>query len=510
MTLTIGAFSTNTLTAQPFGYDGDARQGLTARRWTVSGLVTKAQWASLLSVYDTWRNTRINDAGSEQSGVTGTTVSFSGTGYNQTWSSIACWFVEAPTAEPAGYYLQATVQLIDAAQALAVLEGERKKNVYVKSITVGAFSTTSLTAQPFGFDGDARKGLTSRKWLVTGLLTTAEWTSLCSVYETWRDSRITDVESFNVNLVGSTVSFAGTGFGQSWSSIACWFSQAPSGTPNGTFVDASFELVDATQAIQVLLREQEKSSYVKSVTIGAFSTTSLTAQPFGYEGEARTGLTARKWIISGLLTTAQWASLCSVYDTWRDLRITDADTLSSGVVGNTVSLTATGFGQSWSGIACWFANPPSASPAGSYLDATVELVDANQALTVLLREQEKSRQASEALIPAFSTITLGTVTVTPLEPPDGYTDTPQPQLSAGGRHYFTGPLGATATRRVRAYVNATDYGTLRTWFETQTATTPASGVWYPVAFPTPSAEVIITGGAKATRYTVEIELVFTR
>jgi hypothetical protein len=63
---------------------------------------------------------------------------------------------------------------------------------------------------------------------------------------------------------------------------------------------------------------------------------------------------------------------------------------------------------------------------------------------------------------------------------------------------------------VRAHVNATDYASLRSWFQTQTATTPASGVWYPTNFPIPTAEVIITGGAKSTRYTVEIELVFTR
>ena len=247
-----------------------------------------------------------------------------------------------------------------------------------------------------------------------------------------------------------------------------------------------------------------------TLTIGAFSTNALTAQPFGYEGDSRQGLTARKWQISGLVTKAQWASLITVYDTWRDLRITDSDTLLSGTVGNTVSFTGTGFGQTWTAIACWFTAPPSGTQSGAYIDANCELVDANQALAVLLREQEKSRQASEALIPSFSTVTLGTVTVTPLEPPDGYTDTPQPQLSAGGRHYFSGPLGATATRRVRAHVSSSDYTTLRSWFETQTATTPASGVWYPVNFPTPSAEVIITGGAKSTRYTVEIELVFTR
>ena len=247
-----------------------------------------------------------------------------------------------------------------------------------------------------------------------------------------------------------------------------------------------------------------------TLTIGSFSTNALTAQPFGYEGDARQGLTARKWSVKGLVTKAQWTALLSVYDTWRDLRITDADTLSSGTIGNTVSFTGTGFGQSWSAVSCWFVAPPSAAPAGAYLDASFDLVDATQALQVLLREQEKQRQASEALIPSFSTITLGTVTVTPLQPPDGYADTPQPELSAGGRHYFTGPLGATATRLVRAHVNATDYASLRSWFQTQTATTPASGVWYPVAFPVPTAEVIITGGAKSTRYTVEISLVFTR
>ena len=247
-----------------------------------------------------------------------------------------------------------------------------------------------------------------------------------------------------------------------------------------------------------------------TLTIGAFSTNALTAQPFGYEGDARQGLTARKWTISGLVTKAQWTALISVYETWRNSRITDADTLQSGSIGSTVSFTGTGFGQTWTAIDCWFTSPPSATPAGVYLDASCEIVDATQALAVLLREQEKQRQNSEALIPSFSTITLGTVTVTPLEPPDGYADSPQPQLSAGGRHYFTGPLGATAIRRVRAHVNATDYGTLRTWFETQVATRPASGVWYPVNFPVPTAEVIISGGAKTTRYTVEIELVFTR
>ena len=132
-----------------------------------------------------------------------------------------------------------------------------------------------------------------------------------------------------------------------------------------------------------------------TLTIGAFSTNALTAQPFGYEGDARQGLTARKWTVAGLVTKAQWASLLSVYDTWRDLRITDSDTLLSGSVGNTVSFTGTGFGQTWTAISCWFTAPPSATPAGVYLDASCELVDATQALAVLLREQEKQRLNSK-------------------------------------------------------------------------------------------------------------------
>ena len=35
MTVTIGSATVDILTAQPFGYEGDARDGLTARRWLI-------------------------------------------------------------------------------------------------------------------------------------------------------------------------------------------------------------------------------------------------------------------------------------------------------------------------------------------------------------------------------------------------------------------------------------------------------------------------------------------
>lgn len=247
-----------------------------------------------------------------------------------------------------------------------------------------------------------------------------------------------------------------------------------------------------------------------TVTIGAFSCSVLTAQPFGYEGEARDGLTARKWLVQGLLTSSQWTSLLSVYDTWRNARISDADTLSSGVVGTTVSLTADGFGQSWSSVACWFSAAPSGNQIGAYVEASIELVDATQALAVLLRGQEKGRQNSEALVPAYGTLTLGGCTLTLIEEPVGYQESPSLQLTAGGRHYVQGPYGATKTRKIVGTTDGAGWTALQAWYESITLATPAAGTYWPVTVPEARGEVIITGGAKATRYTVSMTQALVR
>ena len=186
-----------------------------------------------------------------------------------------------------------------------------------------------------------------------------------------------------------------------------------------------------------------------TVTIGSFSTDRLTTQPFGYEGEARTGLTARTFRISGLLTPSEWQTLVSEYNSWRSSRINDQDTLLSGVVGTTISVTITTTNNlSVSGLACWFADPPAGEQAGKYVSATVTLVDAAQALAVLLREKEKSRQNSEALTPNLGTVTLGSCTVTLTKPMDTRQDGPNVALTATGTSYVTGPLAAHKVRQI--------------------------------------------------------------
>jgi len=241
------------------------------------------------------------------------------------------------------------------------------------------------------------------------------------------------------------------------------------------------------------------------ITIGAFSCSNLTAQPFAYEGEARTGLTARTFRLAGLLTPVQWASLVGIYDTWRGTRITDADTLSSGTVGTTVSLTIASInGLSVTALACWFADPPSAEQVGAYLQVTATLVDANQALAVLLRQEEKSRQQGEAKTPSLGTVTLGSCTVTLTRPMETRRDGPSVALTAAGTSYITGPLAAHKIRQIEGYISSGTYSDLLSWYDTTIASSPAASSWFPVSEPTANAEVIISGGAKSTRYTVQL------
>lgn len=242
-----------------------------------------------------------------------------------------------------------------------------------------------------------------------------------------------------------------------------------------------------------------------TVTIGSFTTNALLAQPFGYEGDARTGHTSRTFRVNGLLTPADWQALISEYNTWRGTRITDADTLSSGTVGTTVNLTISSTnGLSVTSLACWFAEPPSGDQAGVFINASVTLVDANQALAVLLREQEKSRQSSEATTPSLGTVTLGSAVVTLTKPMETRQDGPNVALTATGVSYVTGPLAAHKVRQIEGYISSGTYSDLLSWYDTTIAAVPAATSWFPISAPNATAEVIISGGAKSTRYNVSL------
>lgn len=121
------------------------------------------------------------------------------------------------------------------------------------TVQINALTFNKLTAQPYGYEeSNTRRGFTSRRWAISGLLTPAEWLSLLDIYNTWRDNKITEADPVVSGSVGSSVilNFDGPG-GQDIDGVACWFSTAPSAEQNGAFLSVSVELVDANQALQV-------------------------------------------------------------------------------------------------------------------------------------------------------------------------------------------------------------------------------------------------------------------
>ena len=241
-----------------------------------------------------------------------------------------------------------------------------------------------------------------------------------------------------------------------------------------------------------------------TVTIGSATLSRLVAQPFGYEEtNTRAGLTARKWLATGLCTPTEWADLLEVYEDWRDLRIVQEEPLKSAVVGATVSLTASANGMTYTAVPCWFIAAPSGDQVGVYVQASVELVDAAQALEVLLREKEKTEEED---LPNLGTFTIGGAVITLTKPPETYQDVPEMQLTAGGATYISGPFGVTTVRDIEGTTDAAGWAAVQAWVASTTLATPAVGGYFPLSAPAASAANKVINGTKTVQYTVSLTL----
>jgi hypothetical protein len=243
-----------------------------------------------------------------------------------------------------------------------------------------------------------------------------------------------------------------------------------------------------------------------AVTIGAASFPRLSAQPFGYlQGETIKGLTARRWAVSGLLTPAEWITLTGAYNTWRNTRINDPDSVSSGTVGTTIAFTADGAGgQTWTNVACWFANAPSGEQAGAWIAASVELVHAAEQLQVLQKQGTASVDPEDLV--NFGTYTLGGVVLKLVQPIESYGATPGMELTAAGTHYITGPLTPYLVRNIAGTTNKAGWDGVRSWYESAIQSRPAKDSWFPISFPTATAERKIVDGVATDVWTVSIQL----
>jgi hypothetical protein len=203
------------------------------------------------------------------------------------------------------------------------------------TISVGDAVFNTLTAQPLTYDEkDTPRGITARKWSVSGLLTPSEWLALLDVYDQWRDIKITEENPTNSLEEGTTVLLTGNGPGGSTWSANCWFTSTPKGEQVGSMIAASVDLVDAAQSLQIISKDAQTQSEppvdLGTVTVGSGSNIATIAllrpmETYGegpslelaaYGGYYTTGpLTVRPIRdIEGTTTSADWDKLKAWYE----------------------------------------------------------------------------------------------------------------------------------------------------------------------------------------------------
>jgi hypothetical protein len=129
------------------------------------------------------------------------------------------------------------------------------------SVTINGLQIKNLTAQPFSYEAeDVRLGLVARSWTISGLLNATQLGQFKSIFDTWIAARQADADSIATNSVGSTVSVSASANGLTASSVACWFSEAPSFEQLGAYVQVTATVVDANQALTVAKKALEKSA----------------------------------------------------------------------------------------------------------------------------------------------------------------------------------------------------------------------------------------------------------
>ena len=240
----------------------------------------------------------------------------------------------------------------------------------------------------------------------------------------------------------------------------------------------------------------------------SFTFPNLTAHPLGFEGDAQRGRTAETLTFAGLLRSTEANTLLGIYRAWRDAKLPEEDPARTGVVGATVAVTDSGPGFSWSARPAWFREPPAIEQVGGYTRVTASLVDATQALAVLLREQEESLEVEAGL--GLGTLAFGGAVVNLTARPDSFDGLPQAELTPAGAHVITGSLAVVETREVQGWVTAAHLPTLESWLKTTVATRPAAGTWFPVGWTQPVARARPNGGTLAVAYDVAFTVVKIR
>jgi hypothetical protein len=220
------------------------------------------------------------------------------------------------------------------------------------------------------------------------------------------------------------------------------------------------------------------------------------------EVDVRNGIVAREWEFDGILLADDCASLQELFADWAAARAGEPGP-STGTTGTTVAFTGAAAGESWTNVACWFSAAPVTPRIGAKYRCSFRLVDAAQAVAAELALLE--RAADEEL--DYGTFTLAGVELTLLEQPEGFSDGPGVEPSAGGTDVIRGPLLARDTLQIRGYTtDAQGWPAIKTWDRNKVSTLAAGGTWYPTSAPAMRQERRAAGGAVVTRYLIDVDL----
>jgi hypothetical protein len=228
---------------------------------------------------------------------------------------------------------------------------------------------------------------------------------------------------------------------------------------------------------------------------------SLTAElPFGFDGsDVRRGRTAEMLKVTGLLMRADAESLIDLYRAWRTDKLPEEDPEKSGQQGAVVLVSGEDVGFNWTNKPCWFSKAPDIAYAGIYAKVSVELVDAAQALEIMMEEKEDAEEDGID----HGTLTLNGAVITLKTYPNTYTSLPQLERNPAGAHVISGALTLVEVKEIDGWVSSTHLPLLTSWLNTTIGTTPVANAWFPVSWTKPKAEVRKTG----LTYDVQFQLI---
>jgi hypothetical protein len=392
-------------------------------------------------------------------------------------------------------------------------------------ITIGAFSTSSLKVQPFGYEGEARNGETASLVQVNGLVKPSEALAFKGVYDNWRNVRIADQDTLVSKAVGTTVLVTAEANGVQWTNKPCWFTEAPSFTQAGRFVEVNATLVDAAEALAVFLKQEstvdcelikanlEKQKAEKDCEIAALSADSnalandLAEQDVALELISRNAEIAAREPEKADLADLDYRSEVQV----KQGQVAVAPTYATTIAGLDQDLELI---QSNASKAA-FDPTKRATLAGNQFDQeilenTAQITALASRLTTLRDSRQLKELYEKALaedLPNFGTQTLGSATIQLIAPPDSRSNTPSFELTATGNAMITGPLKPIKTREINGFLTSGTSASVLAWYDSAVSAKPAAGSLFPAGPPSFEVESILVAGAKGSRTNVTISVI---